>query len=176
MELNPKTIQAAVVDRLAADLIDQWDWREEARTEMLKRIDVAFKAGVNTLLAETVQKAVQDGFDHAYTKVDTFGRKNGETTNIRAELDRLITGYWTQIVDRNGKPSADSYGDKTTRAEWHMIQVCGEGFSKNLKQEVVNITAGFKDGLRVQLRGSMDKMLNDLFKVKSSQDAAEKLY
>ena len=176
MNLDQAAIQAAVIDRVADEIQSDWDWKSDARAMIAKKIDDAFINGVAAVVTETVRLAVDAGFDHEYSKGDVFGHHSGPKTTIRAELVKMIDGYWTQKVDRNGKPSDGGYGDKITRAEWHMIQVCGDSFSKDMKQEVVNIAAGFKDGLRAQLRGSMDKMLNDLFKVKSTQDATEKLY
>ena len=176
MNLDQAAIQAAIVERVADEIQSDWDWKSDARAMIAKKIDAAFIDGVAAVVNETVKQAVESGFDHEYSKGDIFGKHTGPKTTIRAELVKLVHDYWTQKVDRHGKPTESGYADKTTRAEWHMIQVCGEGFSKDMKQEVVNITAGFKDGLRAQLRGSMDKMLNDLFKVKSTQDAAEKLY
>lgn len=176
MQIDQAAIQAAIVDRVAEEIQSDWDWKSDARAMIAKKIDAAFIAGVGDVVNETVRRAVDAGFDHEYSKGDIFGHHTGPKTTIRAELVKLIDGYWTQKVDRYGKPTDSGYDDKHTRAEWHMIQVCGEGFSKDIKQDVVNITAGFKDGLRAELRGSMDKMLNDLFKVKSKQDASEKLY
>ena len=176
MQIDQAAIQAAVIDRVAEEIQSDWDWKSDARKMIAEKIDAAFEGGVADIVNATVKQAVDAGFDHEFSKADIFGAASGPKTTIRRELVKLIDGYWSQKVDRNGNPDTRSYGDKITRAEWHMMQVCGEGFSKDMKQEVVNIAAGFKDGLRVQLRGSMDKMLNDLFKVKSTQDAKEKLY
>jgi superfamily II DNA helicase RecQ len=176
MQLDQAAIQAAVVERVADEIQSGWDWKADARKMITAKIDAAFIEGVADVVDATVKQAVEDSFDREYSKSDVFGISSGPKTTIRKELARLIDGYWSQKVDRYGKPDTSTYGDKVTRAEWHMMQVCGEGFSKQLKQDVVNIAAHFKDGLRAQLRSETDKMLNNLFKVKSKQDAEEKLY
>lgn len=176
MELNQNAIELAVVDRLTDQIMQDWDWRDQTKTALKSAIDTAFKGGIDAIVSETVAKAVQDGFDYEYQKAtDVFGKPNGQTTTIRKELSKLIENYWTAKVDRSGKVSSDSYNTQT-RAEWMMIQICGESFSKDLKQEVVNIAAGLKDGLRAQMRASMDVMLSELFHVRSSQDKAEGHY
>lgn len=177
MELNKTTIEEAVIARVCDQIMDEWQWREQAREALAKRIDAAFKNGVDEVVDAAISKAVADGFDHEYRKaVDVFGKAAGETTTVRAELAKLVSGYWTQKVDKYGKPvSSDTYGDKITRAEWHMTQVCAADFTAAMKQEAVNVTAALKDGLRKELRASTDKMLSELFRVKSVQDKAEGL-
>jgi hypothetical protein len=176
MQFDQSAIQAAVVERVADEIQSDWDWKREARDQIQAKINAVFIAGVEAELDAAVKQAVDDSFDREYSKADVFGASSGSKTTIRKELARLIDGYWSQNVDRSGNPDSSAYGDKITRAEWHMMQVCGQSFSKELKQDVVNIAAHFKDGLRAQLRSETDKMLNNLFKVKSKQDAAEKLY
>ena len=175
MELNKTTIEEAIISRVCDQIMDEWSWRDQARDALAKRIDAAFKAGVDEVVSAEVSKAVNEGFDREYTKAkDNFGTP-GEKTTIRKELSKLVDGYWSQTVDRYGK-AASGYEGKMTRAEWHMLQVCGESFSEKMKQEAVNVAAGLKDGLRTQLRAHTDAMLNDLFRVRSTQDKAEKLF
>ena len=174
MELNKTTIEEAVIARVTDQVMDDWDWREQASSALATRIDKAFREGVDAMVNEAVAKAVADGFDHEYRKnADVFGKPSGETTTVRAELSKLISTYWTAKVDRYGKPASDGYGEKYTRAEWHMVQIMGEDFAKTMKQEAVNVAAHLKDGLRAQMRAGMDQVLNELFRVKSVQDKAE---
>lgn len=174
MNLNEEAIQKAVVDRAVEQLLDDYNWRSEALKAIRERVGIQ----VDTIIDETVTKAIEDkvnqltreGFEHTYTKaIDGLGRKS-ETTTINAELEKLMQGYWQQRVNKNtGKPTSDSF-NSITRAEYVMIQVCGEDFFKNMKQEVTNNLGAMKDGLRDQLRIYTEKMLDDLFKVRSLGD------
>ena len=176
MQIDKDAIQTAIIEKVSEQILEEWDFRSEARAIVLRKVDAAFDACVQEQIAKSIKAVVDEGFDREYFRIDQFGKTVGQPTSIRAEMSVLVSDYWATKVGRDGKPKGDTYGDKFTRAEWLMMQVCGESFSKDLKQEAVNIAAGLKDGLRAQLRASMDAMLNDLFKVKSEQDAKEKLY
>jgi len=176
MEINNTTIEEAVIGRVCDQIMDEWSWRELAERALKDRIAAAFSAGVDEVVNATVKKAVMDGLDYEYDKdVDVFGKSKGGKTTVRAELARMVSDYWSQSVDKYGKPSSSSYDTKMTRAEWTMMHVCAADFSEAMKKEAVAVTGALKDGLRQQLRKSTDEMLNGLFRVKSLQDQAEKL-
>ncbi|MDQ4680748.1 hypothetical protein, partial [Stenotrophomonas maltophilia group sp. RNC7] len=65
---------------------------------------------------------------------------------------------------------ADSDYNAVTRAEYLMTQICAQDFSEGMKQSVLSVTGALKDGLRAQLAAHMDKMLDELFCIKSLQD------
>ena len=112
------------------------------------------------------------GFEREYQRVDSFGSPTGEKTTIRAELEKLISGYWNAKVDDQGKPS-DAYYAKATRAEWLMAKMCAADFQGEMKQHVVNLGAGLKDSLRNELRSTLDRLLGEVFHVRSATDQAE---
>lgn len=160
--------------RVADEVINESNAFEQASDLIASRIDKLFSERLEARVIEHVDAAIGEGFRQEFRKVDQFGRPQGEPTTIEKQLNVLVSEYWQQTVDRSGKAtSAASYGKNTTRAEWTMIQICGDEFQKELRQNVVNTTAHLKDGLRVELRGWVDKTLGELFRVQSADDKAE---
>lgn len=174
MNLDPAEIQKAVVKQVADQFIrDTDDTYELVQNEIDRRVNKIFAERVDDLIAETVRGIVIDGFNKTYQAVDSFGKPQGEATTISKQLDSLIKGYWAEMVDEKGKPKKDNWGNKWTRAEWTMMQICANDFSDALRKEAVNITADIKDGLREKLRANVDKVLGELFHVISDADKKE---
>ena len=143
---------------------------EMARKEITARIDKIFVERADAAVSAAIDNAVSDALDRKYRRIDQFGEPKGEATTIRAELAKLAEGYWsTRINAQSGKVSNDSYGT-ITRAEYVMIQACGDKFSAQMKQAGVSMAAALKDGLRVQMASKVDGLLDELFRVKSLQD------
>ncbi|ULR90951.1 hypothetical protein [Comamonas sp. B21-038] len=170
LNINEDDLKNAIVEKTADELLrHDEDLSAMVSKEVQRRIEKIFVDRADAQIAAAVDAAVQKGFDVEYQRVNNWGQPEGEKTTIRAQLDKLIGGYWTTKVDlRTGKPG-DSY-NSTTRAEYLMTQICAEDFSEEMKKHATNIAGHLKDGLRGQLASVMDNMLNDLFRVKSLQD------
>ena len=170
LNINEEDLKNAIVEKAADELLKHNDdLSAMVNKEVQRRIEKIFVDRADAQIAAAVDAAVQKGFDVEYQRVNNWGQPEGEKTTIRAQLDKLIGGYWTTKVDsRTGKPG-DSY-NSTTRAEYLMTQICAENFSEEMKKHATNIAGHLKDGLRGQLASVMDNMLNDLFHVKSLQD------
>lgn len=170
LNINEDDLKKAIVEKAADELLKHDDdLSGMVSAEVTRRIQKIFVERVDAQIAAAVDDAVQKGFDVEYQRVNNWGQPEGEKTTIRAQLDKLIGGYWTTKVDaRNGKPS-DGY-NATTRAEYLMTQICAENFSETMKSHATNIAGHLKDGLRGQMAKVMDGMLDDLFRVKSLQD------
>ena len=167
-------IIAIAAQRAADEVIDNERLFESVTNKINERLDKLWSERLKAAVSAQVDNAIKEGFDYEFRAVDTFGKPTGEPTTIRKRLDQMVRDYWEQTVDQSGKATArTSYGTNMTRAEWVMMQICGEDFSKTLKQEVVNVTAGLKDGLRAELRGWVDRSLGELFHVRSADDKAE---
>lgn len=171
LNINEEDLKKAIVEKAADELLrHDEDLSAMVSKEVQRRIEKIFVDRAEAQIAAAVDAAVQKGFDVEYQRVNNWGQPEGEKTTIRAQLDKLIGGYWTAKVDsRSGKPTSDSY-NSTTRAEYLMTQICAEDFSEEMKQHALNVAGHLKDGLRGQLAVVMDNILNDLFKVKSLQD------
>lgn len=179
LNINEEDLKQAIVEKAANEILrHDDDLSGMVHAEVSRRIQKIFVDRVDAQIAEAVDKAVQNGFDVEYQRVNQWGQPEGEKTTIRAQLDKMISGYWTTKVDpRSGKPTDSSY-NTTTRAEYLMTQICAENFSEEMKKHALNIAGHLKDGLRGQMANVMDGILNDLFRVKSLQDQgkAEKPY
>lgn len=174
--MDLKIDNQAIIDLAAQKLADALMY---ANDDDIKSIAVKMiEARINKIWADKAEKAVSDAIeaavsgalDRVYCRVDSFGQQSGEPTTIRSQLVKQADAYWSQRVDRHGKPDNGSYGDKLTRAEYVMAQVCAEDFTKQMKQHAVSVTAAMKDGFRRQLAVHVDGLLDELFRVKSVQD------
>jgi hypothetical protein len=172
MEINSATIQDAIVKEVSERIFDEMGIHEMIEKKVTTKIDTIFTETVDAQIQREIEKAVSGGFEREYHKVNSFGNPQGEATTISKELERIVSTYWQQKVDRSGKPTDSSYS-AGTRAEWMMLQVCGDDFKDRLKQEMANVSGNLKDGLRDQLRTWTDQTLGNLFNVRSAHDQAE---
>lgn len=173
MEIDQNRIEKAIVEDAVSRLISDYDLYSRVQRGIDERLNKLFADEVSVLIQQTVADITKQGFDHEYRKYDGFGKPVGEPTSISKELERLISNYWTVRVDRSGKPTDNSYGS-TSRAEWMMLQICADDFSKEMKQHVVNVSGALKDHFRAVLNQHVAVLLSDVFKVQSAGDRALK--
>jgi len=170
LNIDESKLQKMIVAQAASELSESIDLEEIVKDKIDRRIDRIFSERAETIITETIDAVIKEGFNREYTKADDFGQLTGETTTIKNELRRTVTAFWNQRVDKkSGKPKDNSY-NSISRAEYTMLQICAEDFSETMKTHAANVTGALKDGLRNQLATHMDQMLNNLFKVKSLQD------
>jgi hypothetical protein len=171
LNINEEELKVAIVERAADDIVNQnSDLSDLVAKEVRRRLDNIFADRAQAQIEAAINDAITTGFSREYQRVDSFGTPVGEKTSIRAQLDKIVSGYWdTQVDPRSGKPH-NGYGDKVTRAEWLMTQICAKDFTDQMKQSALNITGALKDGLRTQMAAHMDRLLSELFHVKSLQD------
>lgn len=172
LNINEDDLKKAIVEKAAYQILQHdEELSGMVRAEVQRRVEKIFAERAAAQIQETIDQAIRTGFDMEYCRVNSWGQAEGEKTTIRKQLDASVQGYWTAKVDpRTGKPDSGSYGDKTTRAEYLMTQICAAGFSEEVKKHAVSVTAHLKDGLRGELANAMDRILNELFHVKSLQD------
>lgn len=169
MQIDQAKIEQAIIDQAVEGFIGSDDLYERVKRSIESRIDKLFEDQVTVLIQQTVADITKAGFEREYRKSDGFGKPVGELTSISKELERLIEGYWTQRVGRDGKPTDSSYSS-TSRAEWMMTQLCADDFSGAMKQHVVNVAGSLKDHFRTVLNQHVAVMLSDVFKVQSAGD------
>ncbi len=169
MELDTKRIEAAIVAEVSDKMISDNELYERTKRAIDARIDQLWKESADTRIRSEVELAISNGFEREYQRVDEFGRATGAKTTIRAELERLISGYWNQRVDHQGKPTESSY-HTVTRAEWMMAKICADDFAGKMKDHVVSVAGGLKDGLRKELYSTVNRLLSDVFHVRSLDD------
>lgn len=170
LNINEEDLKAAIVEK-ATDEILQADDDLSAliSKEVRKRLDKIFVDRAEAQIQAAIDEAVATSFEREYRRVTAWGEPDGPPTSIRKELERTVGAYWSETVDpRTGKTSS-SYG-AVTRAEYLMTQVCAQDFTDGLKASVTSVTGALKDGLRNELAKQMDRMLAEVFRVKSLQD------
>lgn len=171
LNINADDLKSAIVDKAAEELLGESDHLSSlVRKEVVARIDKLFAERAEAQVSAAIDQAIKDGFEREYQRVTSWGEADGPKTSVRKELDKVVSGYWSaKVSSRTGKP-ADSDYNAVTRAEYLMTQICAQDFSEGMKQSVLSVTGALKDGLRMQLAAHMDKMLDELFRVKSLQD------
>lgn len=157
MELNQQRIENAIIAEVADKMIGDDELYKRVKNAIDIKVEKLWKETAETRVREEVELAITSGFEREYQRLDSFGNKTGEKTSIRAELERLIGGYWNERVDSQGKTSA-SY-NATTRAEWLMTKLCADDFAGQMKQHVVNVAGALKDGLRKELYATVNRLL-----------------
>lgn len=169
MELDKARIEDAIVAEVASKMIGDEELYSRAKNAIEARIDKLWKDAAETQIRTAVDAAITAGFDKSYQKVNGYGSPVGEKTTVRAELEKLIAGYWNETVDRQGK-APGGYGDKMTRAEWMMTQLVAADFAGEMKQHVVNLGGALKDKLRAELHETVNRLLSEIIKVRSADD------
>lgn len=169
MELNQKRIEDAIVAEVAHKMLGDEELYERTKRAIDARIDKLWKETAEQRVRSEVELAISSGFEREYQKLDGFGNKVGDRTSIRAELEKLIGGYWNERVGSDGKPTSGSY-NTTTRAEWMMTKLCADDFAGQMKTHVVSVAGALKDGFRKELYSTVNRLLSDVFHVRSLDD------
>jgi ATP-dependent DNA ligase len=169
MELNQIRIEDAIVREVADNIIGNDDLYSRVKRVVEDRIDSHFRTTADAQIKAAIEVAITKGFEHEYHRTDAFGKWDGSPTTIRAELEKMIGGYWNTKVDKSGKPSS-GYGADLTRAEWTMTQLVAADFQGEMKQHIVNLGGTMKDKLRAELHETVNKLLSEIFHVNSAVD------
>jgi hypothetical protein len=173
MQIDQTKIEAAIVNEAVDKFVTDDELYTRIRDGINQRIDKVFADKVSTVITDAVERIVGEGFERNYRKADAFGKPVGEMTSISKELEGIVSSYWTDRVDRNGKKTDSSYSSMS-RAEWMMAQICADDFSKEMKQHVVNVGGALKDHFRGVLNQHIGSMLSDVFHVQTPADKAAK--
>lgn len=167
--LDEEKLHEAIIERAAEQLLDRMSGgRDMIRDAVDKRVSKIFAETAEKEIAERVQAAINDALHREYFAVDNFGQKTGSTT-IAKKLDHIVGAYWSERVNKSGQKTDSTY-DTMSRAEFIMAQVCAKDFTDQMRQAAISVTAALKDGFRAQMAGHVDKLLDELFRVKSLQD------
>jgi hypothetical protein len=170
MELNQERIEAAIVSEVAERIIGEDELFSRVRKAVDVKIDALFKEHADAQIRAAIDDAIRDGFDREYTRVNSWGEREGTPTTIRKELEKVIGNYWNEKVDSKGQRSSYSSERDLTRAEWLMAKMCADDFNGHMKQHVVNVGAALKDQFRASLHGTVNALLSEVFRVNSLGD------
>lgn len=170
MQIDQEKIEKAIVEQAVEELVGNEDIYNRVRTGVDERINKIFKDTAEAQISEAIAIAIRKGFEHSYQKVDSFGRPSGDKTTIAEQLEKQIGGYWNVQVDKDGKPTDNSYSSKGNRAEWLMTKMVAEDFKGEMKQHIINLGGALKDKLREELHATVARLLSEVFYVRSQDD------
>lgn len=169
MEIDQKRIEDAIIGDVSEKIIDDEALRERVKKVVDARIDAHFKKIADAQIQAAVEAAVTRGLEHEYCRINSFGQIEGSPTTVKAELERMIGGYWSARVGKDGKESASHYGT-VSRAEWLMTKLVAADFQGEMKQHIINLGGSLKDKLRGELHDTVNKLLSEVFHVNSLDD------
>lgn len=169
MEINQERIEAAIVAEVSGRIIGDDELFDRVRKAVDTRIDRLFKDNADAQIRAAIDAAITSGFDREYTRVNSWGEREGAPTTIRKELEKVIGDYWNEKVGNDGKPT--NYNG-VTRAEWVMSRLVAKDFEGQMKQHVVNVGGALKDQLRASLHETINELVSGVFKVNSAGDRA----
>lgn len=129
---------------------------------------------INKTVAIQVQDAISKALDAELqrileakmTPVDMWGEPTGEATTIRAQLHKRAVNFFSEKVDRDGKPT--SYGG-APRYQRIYAELANTAFSKAVSDNIETIAAAVKTSVRDTIWRDLDTALNNTFKVKIKQ-------
>jgi hypothetical protein len=147
--INPAHVEELLVDRLAQNYVLPGELREKVTQRINSIVDERIGAVVDELLVREFQP------------LDVFGDKAGEPTTIKKMLARSLQSWWTAPVDMQGKAvPRNSYGHKTSRAEFLVSKVAKEVIDKDLSRELREFTSETKAEIRKQMTAAIAEIIN----------------
>jgi hypothetical protein len=148
--ISPPLVEELLVDRLAQNYVLSSDLHEK----VLRRID--------SIIEERVGAVIDGLLDKEFQPLDVFGDKAGEPTTIKEMLAKSLQTWWTAPVDAQGKavPHRNSYGYKTSRAEYLVNQIAKEVIDKDLSRELREFTSETKTEIRQKMTAAIAEIIN----------------
>lgn len=169
MELDIGKIEQAIIAQAVGSIVHERGVCGLVSEQVKARIDEIFTNTCQAQIEQAIQDAIQAGFEREYVKASSFGQPVGRPTTLGKELERMVTSYWDQKVDSQGRP-AEGYSAKMTRAEFVMGKIMAADFNDSIKQLVVNAGGQLKDALRDSLYGSVNEALSSVLRVQTAGD------
>lgn len=167
MELDTKRIENAIIAEVSEKLIGDDALWDRAKKAFDARVDKLWVEVADQRIRSAIEDAIKGGFEREYHRTDSFGKRIGDPTTISIELEKLISGYWNGYVDGEGKPTSPGSYRAVTRAEWMMAKLCADDFNKSMSGQILSVGGALKDSLRKELNGVVNRLLSEVFRVKS---------
>jgi hypothetical protein len=147
--ISPALVEELLVDRIARDYVLSSDIHEK----ILRRID--------SIIEEHVGAVIDGLLDKEFQPLDVFGDKAGPPTTIKEMLAKSLQTWWTTPVDAQGKAvPRNSYGHKTSRAEYLVNQIAKEVIDNDLSRELREFTSETKTEIRKQMTAAIAEIIN----------------
>lgn len=156
-----------IVSRFIDDLQGNGDYEDyifNARERINTLVDQKFCESIDKEIKEIVSKIGSDTLHVAYQPVNRWGEKEGEKTTLKERLEKESLKWWSQSVDRDGKPcKSDGYGSQGTRAsilvKEQMEHVLRTEVNRNLKEHIEET----KKNIHAQLAQTITAYLKHYF-------------
>lgn len=173
MNITPEILQALgitkedILDRIAEKAIEKADNDYEYQDQYARTYETTTNDLTKKLYEEIADNLDKDLKKIAHDAINkTFNKRNiwGEPISDDAQptvLEQIIERtekYFNTIVDSDGKPKKDNWGNKLTMAEYLIKDNLDERFSWAIQQ---NINA-FKKEVSEQIKQTYDKRFNEL--------------
>lgn len=114
---------------------------------------------VQILIDEQINKHIEDLLSSSFQPLDIWGDKAGEPITLKDMMAASLNNWWTAPVDANGKAvSTNSYGTKTTRADFLVSKIAKEVIDKDLSKELY----AMNKALRAQIQAAMTKSIQQI--------------
>lgn len=146
IELNPEKIIEQAASRLADEAYDSVNAMEMLENEISRRIDSFLTEKTKQVMEDVLRSEMEGLMVREFSPVNQWGEATGETTNLRAELQKRAAEFWNVKVDKNGKPSG-AYSGKPRHQQMYE-NIAKEIFAEAVKSNIDDVIIGFRDALR----------------------------
>lgn len=145
-----------ILSRVAESLIEQMT--EEARAGIARFVNDEVKTAVRSQVSAIIMDTARKTFDGTFQPINHYGEAVGEPTTIRDMFVKQAKEWWSLKVDREGRPSQDSYGDKKTMAQFHAQAAMDLVVRETMKTQFEPLIAD----ARQQLAGAFTQAIGEL--------------
>ena len=147
-----------ILNRVAELLVEQLT--EGAKSDIARFVNDEVKTAVRSQVSAIIVDTARKTFDGTFQPINHYGEKVGEPTTIRDMFVKEAKEWWTLKVDREGRPSTDSYGDKLTMAQFHAKQAMDAVVRDTMKTMFEPLLADAKQQLAGAFTQSISELVN----------------
>ena len=157
------------VNRLVEGVTSEHDLTTAVKAAVERHVKELYADLIEKKVGEALDVALHQMLDAQVTPVDIFGEPTGEPTTIRDTLVARTKGFWTDLVDSDGKlpkeVTAWNRGKFQTRAQWMIGKMAADDFAEHVKDHSIEILTVLKGKLLEDGKKSLEHHLNRLIKV-----------
>lgn len=151
-----------ILDRVAGQIVDQLG--EDAAQDIRKFVTSKVQENILKTVDALVSNQARAAFETVFQPVDAFGEKVGSPTTLREAFLAKCKQWWTQKVDKEGRPSS-GYGADRTMAQHHAGEVVRDLISKEMQKELIPLMGQAHQQLAQAVLNSIADIVNRNFKL-----------
>lgn len=145
-----------LLDKIAGHIIDEI--RDNVLEDIRKTTRENTQQRISATVSEVISEAARSTLDGTFQPVNCFGEKTDKPTTLRDIFVQRTREWWTQKVDRAGKPTS-SYGAFGTMAEWHISEVVTKIVREEMNAAFVPIIAQSKAQLSAAITAAIAEIV-----------------